>query len=267
MSAQPVPPPDGLHRALREAQRRRLQRAGLGSTVTVLGSAVLLALAGSGGPDVLGQEPVPDLGRGNGIVELVPASPRPTPDGTDRTLAAASPAVPRPTTTAATATSPVDGPPATQPRPAGPAPSTDRMDREGPVYIVSPRTTCTVGERTLCSGVDVAPADDGFTVRAHLCSHGPSPVRLRFPDGLEVDLLVGPPGAPDWRWSDGRRVAGGPHELRLEQGQCWQWTTTYDGRTGDGGRLPSGNHRMTAVFGAEDLGGAAEAATEFSMQR
>lgn len=261
-----APPPDGLERALREAQRRRLHSAGFGVTVAALGCAALLALSSTAGRDVLGQDRLPDVARDGIDVTVVPA-PEPTPDVQSQPAAGGPVGRPRSTTPPA---APVQEREGEQPRPEPSAPRPDAaveadpgMTRDGPLYMVSPRTTCTVGERTLCSGLDVTPLESGFRVVAHICSHGPAPVSLRFPGSLEVDLVVGPPGAPDWRWSDGRAFDTTPHTLRLEQGQCWQWSTTYDARTGDGGTLPEGMHRMTAEFTAEALGDAAEAQADF----
>ena len=261
-----TPPPDGLERALREAQRRRLHSAGFGAPVMALGCAALLALSSTAGSDVLGQDRVPDVGSDGSGVSLVPV---PEPRDGERSPRTAVRPVQRPSAPAlpsAPAQEPgVDRGPVepSAPRASTLARSDPGMTREGPLYIVSPRTTCTVGERTLCSGLDVTPIESGFSVVAHLCSHGPAPVSLRFPGSLEVDLVVGPPGAPDWRWSDGRTFDTAPHTLRLEQGQCWRWSTTYDARSSDGGPLPAGMHRMTAEFTAEALGDASQAQADF----
>lgn len=266
MSSSVTPPPDGLHRALRDAQRRRMHRAGLSSSVTALGCALLLALGSGAGNDLLSQDPAPSFGDTDALL-LTPSPHGSAPaDGPVPTTQDGVRAAPRAPAAAVEAGPPADrgGASPASPQPAAP-PAAQRsapMRSEGPAFIVSPRSTCSV-ERALCSGVDVTPDGEAFVVRALLCSHGPSPVVLRFPSGSEVDLLVGPPGAPLWRWSDGQAPDPTPHEIRLEQGQCWEWTTTYDGRDAAGTPLPEGSHRMTAEFQAEDLAGAASATTDF----
>lgn len=249
-----VPPPD--------APRRRLHAVGRASTMTALGCAVLLALA-TGGGDMLGQGQDPRPGQADGGKRsVVPprqgapsAGPAPRP-GQEAAVQAAPRRAP-----AGRAAAPDRSPPGTTTSPA-PAPASEPMTREGPVLIVAPRTSCTVGDRTLCTGVDVRPAGRAFTVSAHVCSHGPAPIVLRFVDDLEVDLVVG----PYWRWSDTQLIDPTPHELHLQQGQCWRWTTTYDGLDAEGRRLPAGNHRMTAEFLAADLGNARQSSSDFPVR-